>query len=100
MLLGVIYGVNHHVILVSLRQFFADLLRDCGRSIPLWPVLLALPSFAKVDTPRLPGCDLVAVQFARQPGFWRYAIEVKPFVNRLARDIVSKLSKGDLEFDS
>jgi hypothetical protein len=37
------------------------------------------------------GCS--PMQLARQPGFWRYAIEVKPFVKRLARDVVAKLSK-------
>jgi hypothetical protein len=30
---------------------------------------------------------LPAMQLARQPGFWRYAIEVKPFVKRFARAI-------------
>jgi len=40
------------------------------------------------------------MQLARQPGFWRYAIEVKPFVKRLARDIVSKLSKTGSRIDS
>jgi hypothetical protein len=39
----------------------------------------------------------LAVQLGRQPGFGRYVIEVKPFVNRLARDIVSQLSKRGLE---
>jgi hypothetical protein len=40
---------------------------------------------------------LLTVQLARQPGFWRYAIEVKPFVRRLARDPVYKLSKRGLQ---
>jgi hypothetical protein len=30
----------------------------------------------------------LAVQLARQLGFWRCAIEVKPFVEHLASDIV------------
>jgi hypothetical protein len=37
------------------------------------------------------------MQLACRPGVWRYAIEVKPFVKRLARGIVSKLSKPGLE---
>jgi hypothetical protein len=42
------------------------------------------------------GCSWV--QLARQPGFWRYAIEAKPFVKRLARDIASRLSKRGPEW--
>jgi hypothetical protein len=37
------------------------------------------------------------VHLGRQTGFWRYTIEVEPFVKRLARDIVSKQSKRGLE---
>jgi len=40
---------------------------------------------------------LPLVQLGRRTGFWHYAIEVKAFVKRLARDIVSKLSKRGLE---
>jgi hypothetical protein len=36
-------GVNHHIILVSLQQFFAGLLRHNVRSISLGPVLVTLP---------------------------------------------------------
>jgi hypothetical protein len=43
MLSDATYGVNHHVILGSLRQFFAGRLRHCVRSIPLGPLFLALP---------------------------------------------------------
>jgi hypothetical protein len=43
MLPDVTFGVNHHVILVSSRQFFAGLLRHCLRSIPLGQSSLALP---------------------------------------------------------
>jgi hypothetical protein len=40
----------------------------------------------------------LAMQLTSQLGFWRYAIEVKPFLTRLARAIVSRLSKRGLEF--
>ena len=83
--IDVAYGVNHHSILVSLRQFFAGLLRHHVRSVPLGPVLVALPgsllmlavgclrtperarqivrrserSLTGIDAPRQPGCDLL-----------------------------------------
>jgi len=44
MLTDVTYGVNPHVLLVSLRQLFGGLRRHHVRGIPLGPVLLALPS--------------------------------------------------------
>jgi len=39
-----------------------------------------------------------AMQLARQPGFWHYAIELELFVSRRTRDILSIVSKCGLAF--
>src|SRR5580698_8248530 len=44
MLADVAYGVNHHVIFVSLRQIFAGLLRHHILGVPVGPAHVALTS--------------------------------------------------------